>query len=238
MKLNSISFLFKLLILQYLSIQCLSDDFDFFYFVQQWPGAYCDTKQSCCYPKTGKPTADFGIHGLWPNYNDGSWPSNCDPDSTLDKSQISDLMKNMGKNWPSLSCPSSNGFRFWSHEWEKHGTCAESELDQHEYFETALKLKEKANLLQSLTNAGIEPNDEFYSIENISEAIKEGTGFTPGIECNRDSARNSQLYQVYMCVDTSGSNFIECPLLPRSRCGEQIQFPNFKRIYFVKENMV
>lgn len=227
MKLNSISFLFKLLILQYLSIQCLSDDFDFFYFVQQWPGAYCDTKQSCCYPKTGKPTADFGIHGLWPNYKDGSWPSNCDPDSTFDKSQISDLMKNMEKNWPSLSCPSSNGFRFWSHEWEKHGTCAESELDQHEYFETALKLKEKANLLQSLTNAGIEPNDEFYSIENISEAIKEGTGFTPGIECNRDSARNSQLYQVYMCVDTSGSNFIECPLLPRSRCGEQIQFPKF-----------
>ena len=23
--------------------------------IMQWPGAYCDTKQSCCYPKTGKP---------------------------------------------------------------------------------------------------------------------------------------------------------------------------------------
>lgn len=61
----------------------------------------------------------------------------------------------MEKNWPSLSCPSSNGFRFWSHEWEKHGTCAESELDQREYFESALKLKEKSNLLQFLKQAGI-----------------------------------------------------------------------------------
>ncbi|WJX57240.1 ribonuclease T2 [Trifolium repens] len=195
----SISFLSKLLILQYLSIQCLSDNFDFFLFVQQWPGAYCDSRQSCCYPKTGKPKADFSIHGLWPNNIDGSWPSNCNPDSTFDKSQISDLIKNMEKNWPSLSCPSS----------------------------VALKLKEKVNLLQILKNAGIEPNDEFYSIDNISKAIKEATGFTPEIACNRDSARNSQIFQVYMCVDTSGSSFIECPRLPKNRCGGQVQFSKF-----------
>ena len=48
------------------------------------------------------------------------------------------------------------------------------------------------------------PNDEFYSIESIVEAMKEGAGYTPGIECNNDSAGNSQLYQVYLCVDTSG----------------------------------
>jgi len=58
----------------------------------QWPGSYCDTKRSCCYPSTGKPAADFGIHGLWPNYKDGSYPSNCDPDSEYNESKVCPLL--------------------------------------------------------------------------------------------------------------------------------------------------
>ncbi|XP_009360332.2 ribonuclease 3 [Pyrus x bretschneideri] len=227
MRYSNTLILIKLLIIQYLSVLCVSQDFDFFYFVQQWPGAYCDTKHTCCYPKSGKPTADFGIHGLWPNYKDGGYPSNCDPDSVFDKSQISELLTSLNKNWPSLSCPSSNGYRFWSHEWEKHGTCSESELDQKEYFEAALKLREKVKLLQILKNAGIVPNDELYNLESIVEAIKEGVRHTPGIECNKDSAGNSQLYQIYLCVDTSGQDIIECPLLPKGRCASKVQFPKF-----------
>ncbi|CAI0448012.1 unnamed protein product [Linum tenue] len=66
----------------------VSKDFDFFYFVQQWPGSYCDTQQSCCYPTTGKPAPDFGVHGLWPNYNDGTYPSNCDSSNPFDQSKV------------------------------------------------------------------------------------------------------------------------------------------------------
>ncbi|XP_010108673.2 ribonuclease 3 [Morus notabilis] len=226
---KSSTLIIKLLIIKYFSVLCASQaDFDFFYFVQQWPGAYCDTKHhSCCYPKTGKPTAEFSIHGLWPNHKDGSWPSNCNPDSVFDRLEISDLMGSLQKNWPSLSCPSSNGFRFWSHEWEKHGTCSESELNQHDYFATALKLKEKVNLLKILKNAEIEPDDGFYSLDSIVKAIEAVTSHAPGMECNKDSAGNSQLYQVYLCVDTSGSEIIECPILPRGRCDSSVQFPKF-----------
>ncbi|KAK8659280.1 hypothetical protein V6N13_029486 [Hibiscus sabdariffa] len=90
MKLNSLCsvIIIHLFVLQCLSVVCRSQDFDFFYFVQQWPGAYCDTKRSCCYPRTGKPAADFGIHGLWPNYKDGGYPSDCDPDARFDKSEV------------------------------------------------------------------------------------------------------------------------------------------------------
>lgn len=202
-------------------------DFDFFYFVLQWPGSYCDTRRSCCYPSTGKPAADFGIHGLWPNNNDGSWPSNCDPDSEFDSSKIDDLMEDIRTHWPTLSCPSNDGTKFWTHEWEKHGTCSESALDQHAYFKSALTLKNKLNLLQVLTDEGIEPDGGFYNINRVKNAIKRGTGFTPGIECNVDESRNSQLYQIYMCVDTSGTEFIECPLFPRTKCGSRIEFPAF-----------
>lgn len=74
---------------------------------------------------------------------------------------------------------------------------------------------------------GIEPDDGFYSLESIKEAIKEGVGHVPGIECNKDSAGNSQLYQVYLCVDTSGSEIIDCPKLPRGRCASDVQFAKF-----------
>ncbi|KAK4258222.1 hypothetical protein QN277_007694 [Acacia crassicarpa] len=215
------------LLLQYLPVLCVSQDFNFFYFVQQWPGSYCDTQKSCCYPTTGKPEADFGIHGLWPNYNDGSYPSNCDSSNSFQQSAISDLRSSLQKEWPTLACPSGNGIQFWSHEWEKHGTCSESVLQQHDYFEAALTLKQKSNLLQALNSAGIEANGGSYSLSSIKGAIKEATGYTPYIECNQDSSGNSQLYQVYQCVDTSASNFIECPVFPSGKCGSQIQFPSF-----------
>jgi ribonuclease T2 len=75
--------------------------------------------------------------------------------------------------------------------------------------------------------AGIKPDDEFYDLDSIKEAIKDATGFTPGIECNIDASKNSQLYQVFMCVDISGSEFIQCPVLPKRRCASKVQFPKF-----------
>ena len=136
-------------------------------------------------------------------------------------------MTNLQKDWPSLSCPSSNGFRFWSHEWEKHGTCSESQIDQHDYFEAALNLKKKVNLLQILRIARIEPDDGFYSLDNIVRAIINGIGHTPRIECNKGSHGNSQLYQIHFWVDSSGSEIIEYPVPPKGRCASKVQFPKF-----------
>ena len=63
-------------------------------------------------------------------------------------------MSRLQENWPTLTCPRKNGSKFWAHEWEKHGTCSESILDQHRYFEAALNIKNKVDLLKILQDAG------------------------------------------------------------------------------------
>jgi len=74
---------------------------------------------------------------------------------------------------------------------------------------------------------GINPDGKSYSLESIRDSIKESIGFTPWVECNRDGSGNSQLYQVYLCVDRSGSGLIECPVFPHGKCGAEIEFPSF-----------
>ncbi|RZC80170.1 hypothetical protein C5167_042745 [Papaver somniferum] len=289
-KFSFLIFLHILLVIQLFFTQCVSQDFDFFYFVQSvsinnsitsfylcllkdllcymcWPGSYCDTKRGCCFPSTGKPRADFGIHGLWPNYKDGSYPSCCDRDSLYDPSVTSNgIYKKTGQRLP------VNGDAFWGHEWNKHGTCSESCLNQHDYFASALKLKRKINLLRILANsvkiydlshvqrnqpsaqasiskslstvyillliklvlkcfcAGIKPDGRFYSLNRVKKAIRDATGFIPGIQCNVDGDGNSQLYEIYICVDVNGSELIRCPVLPRQRCKSTVEFPYFGAI--------
>ncbi|PON66579.1 Ribonuclease T2-like [Trema orientale] len=233
MKTNNNSALIKILVLAYLSVLCVSQGYDFFYFVQQWPGSYCDTKKGCCNPTTGqKPAANFTIIGLWPRLNNGTYPKSCDLNNLYDESQISDLISSMQKEWPSLSCPGSNGTDLWAYEWNRHGTCSESVLDQHDYFQANLNFKNNVSVLQALQTAGIEPDGNFYSVESIKAGIKEGTGFSPGITCNVDPSGNSQLYQIYFCVDASGSDFFECSVFPKGNkpCASEVEFPIFTEI--------
>ncbi|GLJ44076.1 hypothetical protein SUGI_0919260 [Cryptomeria japonica] len=221
----------RLLILVVLLFECwavsTARSFDFYYFVQQWPGSYCGTRRGCCYPRTGKPASEFSIHGLWPNYKTGKWPQFCNPSDEFDFSQISDLVGELNSHWGSLSCPSSNGHKFWSHEWEKHGTCSLN-LEQHEYFNKALALRSKIDLLGALKSAGIKPDGGDYSVSDIKEAIRNAIGEEVGVDCNVSEDGEYQLNEIYVCIDKSdASTVIKCPVYPHSKCPSTVKFPLF-----------
>ncbi|PSS35144.1 Intracellular ribonuclease [Actinidia chinensis var. chinensis] len=94
-----------------------------------------------------------------------------------------------------------------------YGTC--SGLNQHAYFEAALRLKSQVNLLKILDNAGIQANGRFYDAGmGVEEAIRMGVGYMPGLWCNEDKTGNSQLYQVVVCGDIKGTRIIDCPGIP------------------------
>ncbi|KAG2646989.1 hypothetical protein PVAP13_2KG540500 [Panicum virgatum] len=172
-----------------LAVACKATDFDFFYLVQQWPGSYCDTEAGCCFPGDDKPAADFGIHGLCPNYvacrPDAATPNRTGPTSATPRtlstpSLIADMEADLRRSWGTLSCRSKDAMDFWSHEWSRHGTC--SGMPQHAYFRAALDLKARLDLTGALLDAGIVPSDEAeYCLGRVRDAV----AAAPMVECNR-----------------------------------------------------
>ncbi|KAG2702375.1 hypothetical protein I3843_06G080300 [Carya illinoinensis] len=228
------SFFVQLLILECLAIACGSQAYNFFYFIQQWPGSACHTTERCCYPTTGKPAAEFSISGFRPYYNSSQYEIYCASNDAFNPSKLSDLIPKLHVNWPSLACPSSDSTGLWSHEWTKYGTCSMSRYDptQHSYFQETLVLKGRANILRILENAGIRPNGKFYSLAAIKSAIKRTIGHEPWIKCNKDASGKSQLYEVYLCVGRYQVSFEECPAAALSKignsgCSSAVKFPAF-----------
>ncbi|XP_057530705.1 ribonuclease 1-like [Amaranthus tricolor] len=202
-------------------------DYHAFYFIHQWLPSYCNQKGTkCCYPPTGRPAADFTIYGLWPYNDGGNSLQNC-PGSSYDVAPLKAIQNMLQKDWPSLTCPQI-GRKFWLHEWNKHGTCSKSVLDELAYFHAASNMKNKLNIFEALSKARIIPNNQFYQVENIKAAITQATGYRPFIFCNHDAEGNSQIWQVIFCVDKSGTKLVNCSGSPQGQCAySTVKFPSY-----------
>ncbi|KAI3461777.1 hypothetical protein Pfo_018440 [Paulownia fortunei] len=179
-------------------------EFDYFKLSLQWPGTYCRRTRRCCSTNgccrgSNAPTG-FTIHGLWPDYNDGTWPACC-TGKRFDVKELSTLLGALNKYWPSLSCGSSSNCHggkglFWEHEWEKHGTCSSSAVgDEYNYFLTALNVYFKYNITEVLREAGyVASNSEKYPLGGIVSAIQNVFHATPELECSGDA-----LQELHLC---------------------------------------
>ncbi|XP_042401485.1 ribonuclease 2-like [Zingiber officinale] len=178
-------------------------EFDYFLLSLLWPGTSCAATRHCCSDNAccrSSPLPEFTIHGLWVDYNDGTWPACC-THSNFDIKKITSLLPTLEKYWPTLSCSSSSlcfGGKglFWAHEWEKHGTCSYPIIqDEYSYFSKALDLYFKHNMTEVLTNAGIlATDDKKYPLKDLAAIITRAFGATPQLVC-----RHGALDELRLC---------------------------------------
>ncbi|ODN41819.1 T2 family ribonuclease [Piscirickettsia litoralis] len=130
-------------------------DFGYYAFAQTWLPEFCvqnPQKDSCKNLPTASTTAiKLTIHGLWPNYDEGGYPSYCSNSPGCSAGQkAKDCKIDINSSTESqlnTYMPGGSG-GFWQYEWEKHGTC--SALDQDTYFQEALKLEKTLPTLATI----------------------------------------------------------------------------------------
>ncbi|KAG6534935.1 hypothetical protein ZIOFF_008843 [Zingiber officinale] len=158
-------------------------EFDYFLLSLLWPGTSCAATRHCCSDNAccrSSPLPEFTIHGLWVDYNDGTWPACC-THSNFDIKKITSLLPTLEKYWPTLSCSSSSlcfGGKglFWAHE-------------------------------EVLTNAGIlATDDKKYPLKDLAAIITRAFGATPQLVCRHGALDELRLcfykdFKPRDCVD-------------------------------------
>jgi len=100
---------------------------------------------------------EWSIHGLWPQYSENEYPSFCKK-VEFDINKLNPILSDLETYWYSTKETNED---FWKHEWEKHGSCVFTEINELTYFKTTLSLfvdavqtniieKYKKNEIQSL----------------------------------------------------------------------------------------
>lgn len=202
-------------------------EFDYFTLALTWSGTEClSVKDSCPTNACSRSEVETGftINGLWPDYDDGTWPSCCEG-AKYDENEISIISNDLSKYWPSYSCISSSACGSLdasdlAYEWAKHGTCSSPVLgNQYEYFSTALMLYFKYNILEILSESGYLPsNTAEYKVEGIISAIQSALKVTPVVKCKSDAVE-----QVQICFDKT-LQLQECPSTA-STCPSLVSLP-------------
>ncbi|GAV68395.1 Ribonuclease_T2 domain-containing protein, partial [Cephalotus follicularis] len=220
-------------------------EFDYFALALQWPGTFCQRTRHCCSSNaccrgSNAPT-EFTIllnicvvDGLWPDYNDGTWPACCTR-SDFDEHEV--LLGALNKYWPSLSCGSPSTCHgtkgsFWAHEWEKHGTCSFPVVrDEYNYFLTTLNVYFKYNVTKVLNEAGYVPsNTERYPLGGIVSAIENAFHATPELTCSKGAVEELHLcfYKDFTPRDCGFKSSLKNDIYSsKSSCPKYVSLPSY-----------
>ena len=192
--------------------------FDFYILATQWIPGWCEvgTGQSgasldlmkACQQQASSPLM---FHGLWPENNNGTYPSDCAKVPDIDTSKL-DFSN------PYLSYL-SNASAFINHEWSKHGTCSNfydsgSETAKqnayyqnlNKYFQTGIKQYQQIKLPTFMLQMSVK--DVQQQIHKLNQHIP-----ADSIMVMCDSNNNDERYMtgLWFCSNKTADKFISCP---------------------------
>ncbi|KAI9296296.1 ribonuclease T2 [Neoconidiobolus thromboides FSU 785] len=220
-------------------------------------GCKTEDVDSCCVPKMGKvlfsqqwvdrtgASDKFTIHGFWPDYCDGRHgPNNgCDRQRNYPhlgselKTYNQTLYNNLNLYWPSFK---GDNEAFWSHEWNKHGTCLSTfepkcygkeykkYEDANDYFAKVLNMYHKYNYYDILKKEKIIPGRS-YPREAITQAIEKNTDLKVVITCRGRSIREIRTWFM-----ANGKDFKPIETQGRASCPKVIFYPKKSTRNFIQ----
>ncbi|KAJ0099418.1 hypothetical protein Patl1_21900 [Pistacia atlantica] len=196
--------------------------------VLQWPIAYCNVRGICC--KSPVPHA-FKIHGLW-HFKGSEIRTNCIPCHPLRPHHLTkNLNTRLRQAWPSLNL-NGKDFQFWSHEWEKHGSCHHVG-DPANYFQTALNLYSRYADVLPIISGSLSDEHKGYTPQEIVGIITKVTQRIPELRCSIDKYGRNQLYEIVLCFyPDKKHNIKDCRKNKFSQCHpSNIMFPSAQSFY-------
>ncbi|XP_020523957.1 extracellular ribonuclease LE-like isoform X1 [Amborella trichopoda] len=75
-----------------MGLQAMAEDFNFYYYVSQWPGSYCaQSSKRCCLPTIGEPDEDFFVFGLYATNSTGAVLRKCPNEQSFEFSEVGSI---------------------------------------------------------------------------------------------------------------------------------------------------
>ncbi|KAH7681157.1 Ribonuclease T(2) protein [Dioscorea alata] len=186
-----------------------SDEVKLLYLTLVWPGALCYSGQCCNPPVTGPQANDFLIEDLKAIDSTGQIIQDCNESCNFDTDTMLDLGDELNPRWMNLNCTCDYTYGHRDTAWCRYGQC--SKLPQHDYFQTAVNMTRRANLLNGFKVNNIEPSFVLYDLEYINTTLMANIGFSTHLECGTEVEIAQPLSKIGLCISADGQSFINCP---------------------------
>ncbi len=180
-------------------------DFDFYVFALSWSPGFCDIEGD----RKGKPEclsrggAGFQVHGLWPQFENGDYPSYCDRSRNFVPGASLAVAREIYRD---------KGLAIG--EWRKHGEC--SGLEPTLYYQAEIGLFHKVRIPRTL----VAPAAPLRATpREIAQAFASAN---PGVlepDMVSVACRRGELEEVRFCVEKDLSGFRSCGSAASDACG-------------------